>query len=580
MKIKGPAMTNRFDKSKLPSRHVSVGPSKAPHRSYYYAMGLTEEEIARPFVGVVSAGNDSAPCNTTLDHQADVARKGVEAGGGLPRRFNTITVTDGIAMGHQGMKSSLASREVIADSIELSVRGHCYDALVGFAGCDKSLPGMMMAMLRLNVPSIFVYGGSILPGRFRDKDVTVKDVFEIVGQYAAGNCPIEDVHELEKAACPGHGACGGQYTANTMACVAEAIGLSLPNSNMAPAPYSTRDQIAHAAGAQVMELIAHNLRPRDICTIEAFENAARIVAATGGSTNGALHLPAMAHEAGLAFDLFDVAEIFKTTPYMADLQPGGNYVAKDMYEAGGVYMLMKSLLGEGLLHGNCMTVTGKTLGENIDEITWNPNQKVIYPATAPITPTGGVVGLRGNLAPDGAIVKVAGMDRLQFTGPAQVFDCEEDCFAAVEARQIREGSVIVIRYEGPKGGPGMREMLSTTAALYGQGMGEKVALITDGRFSGATRGFCIGHVGPEAADGGPIALIEDGDEIAIDAVNGTIDLNVAADILAARREKWLPHKNDYQSGTLWRYAQNVGPAYLGAVTHPGAKAETHVFADI
>ncbi len=573
-------MSDRFDKSKLPSRHVSVGPAKAPHRSYYYAMGLTEEEIARPFVGVVSAGNDSAPCNTTLDHQADVARKGVEAGGGMPRRFNTITVTDGIAMGHQGMKSSLASREVIADSIELSVRGHCYDALVGFAGCDKSLPGMMMAMLRLNVPSIFVYGGSILPGRFRDKDVTVKDVFEIVGQYAAGNCPIEDVHELEKAACPGHGACGGQYTANTMACVAEAIGLSLPNSNMAPAPYSTREQIAHAAGAQVMELLARNLRPRDICTIEAFENAARVVAATGGSTNGGLHLPAMAHEAGLSFDLFDVAEIFKTTPYMADLQPGGNYVAKDMYEAGGVYMLMKSLLSEGLLHGNCMTVTGKTLGENIEEITWNPNQKVIYPATAPITPTGGVVGLRGSLAPDGAIVKVAGMDRLQFTGPAQVFDCEEDCFAAVEARQIREGSVIVIRYEGPKGGPGMREMLSTTAALYGQGMGEKVALITDGRFSGATRGFCIGHVGPEAAEGGPIALIEEGDEIAIDAANGTIDLNVSAEILAERREKWLPRKSDYQSGALWRYAQNVGPAYLGAVTHPGAKAETHVFADI
>ncbi len=580
MTSKGLSMSDRFDKSKLPSRHVSVGPAKAPHRSYYYAMGLTEDEIARPFVGVVSAGNDSAPCNTTLDHQADVARAGVEAGGGMPRRFNTITVTDGIAMGHQGMKSSLASREVIADSIELSVRGHCYDALVGFAGCDKSLPGMMMAMLRLNVPSIFVYGGSILPGRFRDKDVTVKDVFEIVGQYAAGNCPIEDVHELEKAACPGHGACGGQYTANTMACVAEAIGLSLPNSNMAPAPYSTREQIAHAAGAQVMELLARNLRPRDICTIEAFENAARVVAATGGSTNGGLHLPAMAHEAGLAFDLFDVAEIFKTTPYMADLQPGGNYVAKDMYEAGGVYMLMKSLLAEGLLHGNCMTVTGKTLGENIDEITWNPNQKVIYPATAPITPTGGVVGLRGSLAPDGAIVKVAGMERLKFTGPAQVFDCEEDCFAAVEARQIREGSVIVIRYEGPKGGPGMREMLSTTAALYGQGMGEKVALITDGRFSGATRGFCIGHVGPEAADGGPIALIQDGDEIAIDAINGTIDLNVAPEILAERREKWLPRKNDYQSGALWRYAKNVGPAYLGAVTHPGAKAETHVFADI
>ena len=573
-------MSNQFDKSKLPSRHVSVGPERAPHRSYYYAMGLTAEEIARPFVGVVSAGNDSAPCNTTLDAQADIARVGVEQGGGMPRRFNTITVTDGIAMGHQGMKSSLVSREVIADSVELSVRGHCYDALVGFAGCDKSLPGIMMAMLRLNVPSIFVYGGSILPGRHNNKDVTVKDVFEIVGKYAAGACPLSELEELERVACPGHGACGGQYTANTMACVGEAIGLSLPNSNMAPAPYSTRDQIAHAAGFQVMELLARNIRPRDICTREAFVNAARIVAATGGSTNGALHLPAMAHEAGIDFDLFDVAEAFKTTPYMADLQPGGQFVARDMYDAGGVYMLMKSLLGEGLLFGDCMTVTGKTLGENIEKITWNPDQKVIYPATAPITSTGGVVGLRGTLAPDGAIVKVAGMDRLTFTGPAQVFDCEEDCFAAVEARQIREGSVIVIRYEGPRGGPGMREMLSTTAALYGQGMGEKVALITDGRFSGATRGFCIGHVGPEAALGGPIALIEDGDEIMIDAETGVIDLNVDSEILENRRKSWKPRETDYQSGAIWRYAQNVGPAFKGAVTHPGGAAETHVYADI
>ncbi len=573
-------MTHSFDKSRLPSRHVSVGPERAPHRSYYYAMGLTAEEIARPFVGVVSAGNDSAPCNTTLDAQADVCRAGVEQGGGMPRRFNTITVTDGIAMGHQGMKSSLVSREVIADSIELSVRGHCYDALVGFAGCDKSLPGMMMAMLRLNVPSIFVYGGSILPGRYAGRDITVKDMFEVVGRYSAGQCPLEEVHDMEKVACPGHGACGGQYTANTMACVGEAIGLSLPNSNMVPAPYSSREQIAHAAGVPVMELLAKNIRPRDICTREAFENAARIVAATGGSTNGGLHLPAMAHEAGIDFDLFDVAEIFKTTPWLADLQPGGQYVAKDMYEAGGVYMLMKTMLAEGLLHGNCLTVTGRTLGENIDQVTWNPDQKVIYPATAPITPTGGVVGLRGSLAPDGAIVKVAGLHELRFEGPAQVFDCEEDCFAAVEARQIIEGSVIVIRYEGPKGGPGMREMLSTTAALYGQGMGETVALITDGRFSGATRGFCIGHVGPEAAEGGPIALVEDGDIIAIDAEAGTIDLKVDADTLARRKTAWQPRSHDYQSGALWRYAQNVGPAFKGAVTHPGAQAETHVFADI
>ncbi len=571
---------SRFDKSRLPSRHVSVGPERAPHRSYYYAMGLTEEEIGRPFVGVVSAGNDSAPCNTTLDAQADVCREGVHEAGGLPRRFNTITVTDGIAMGHQGMKSSLISREVIADSIELSVRGHCYDALVGFAGCDKSLPGMMMGMLRLNVPSIFVYGGSILPGRFEEKDVTVVDVFEAVGGYSAGSCPLARLTALEKVACPGHGACGGQFTANTMACVGEAIGLSLPNSNMAPAPYGSRGDIAIAAGRQIMELVERNIRPRDICTREAFENAARIVAATGGSTNAALHLPAMANEAGIEFDLFDVAEIFKSTPYIADLKPGGKYVARDLHDAGGVYMVMRTLFDAGLLHSNCLTVTGKTLGENIEKITWRDDQKVIYPVSRPLSPTGGVVGLKGSLAPDGAIVKVAGMARLQFSGPAQVFDCEEDCFAAVESRNIQSGAVIVIRYEGPKGGPGMREMLSTTAALYGQGLGEHVALITDGRFSGATRGFCIGHVGPEAADGGPIAMVENGDIIHIDASKGTIDLDVPADILAARKAAWQPRGTDYNAGAIWRFAQTVGPARTGAVTHPGAASETHVFADI
>lgn len=573
-------MTRTFDKAKLPSRHVSVGPERSPHRSYYYAMGIAEADIAKPFVALASAGNNSAPCNTKLDEQADAAQAGVITGGGMPRRFNTITVTDGIAMGHQGMKSSLVSREVIADSVELSVRGHCYDALVGFAGCDKSLPGMMMAMLRLNVPSIFVYGGSILPGRFHDRDVTVVDVFEAVGQYAAGGCPLQELIELEKVACPGHGACGGQFTANTMACVGEAIGLSLPNSNMMPAPYRGRDEIAIAAGEQVMELIARNIRPRDICTREAFINAARVVAATGGSTNAALHLPAMANEAGIDFDLFDVAEAFKSTPYIADLKPGGKYVAKDMYEAGGVYMLMKTMLEGGFLDGNCLTVTGKTLGENIDQVTWNPDQKVIYDVRTPLSATGGVVGLRGTLAPDGAIVKVAGMHRLQFTGPARVFDCEEDCFAAVEGRQINEGEVIIIRYEGPKGGPGMREMLSTTAALYGLGLGEKVALITDGRFSGGTRGFCIGHVGPEAAEGGPIALVEDGDIIRIDAEAGTIDLDVTPETLAARKAAWVPRVNDYQAGALWRYSQTVGPAYKGAVTHPGASAETHVYADI
>ncbi len=573
-------MMSKFDKSKLPSRHVSVGPERAPQRSYYYAMGMTEEDIAKPFVGIASAGNDSAPCNTLLDAQADIARQGVVEAGGTPRRFNTITVTDGIAMGHQGMKSSLVSREVIADSVELSVRGHCYDALIGYAGCDKSLPGMMMAMLRLNVPSIFVYGGSILPGRFNDKDVTVVDVFEAVGQHSAGECPLQELIELEKVACPGHGACGGQFTANTMACVAEAIGLSLPNSNMAPAPYDSRDAMALDAGRQIMTLIERNLRPRDICTKDAFINAARVVAATGGSTNAALHLPAMASEAGIEFDLFDVADIFKTTPYLADLKPGGKYVARDMHDAGGVYMLMKTMMDHGLLKDDCMTITGKTLGENIDEITWNADQKVIYEVSNAITETGGVVGLKGTLAPEGAIVKVAGMDRLQFRGPAQVFECEEDAFTAVESREIKEGSVVVIRNEGPKGGPGMREMLATTAALYGQGMGEKVALITDGRFSGATRGFCIGHVGPEAADGGPIGLIEEGDIINIDAEAGTIDLEVPDDELEKRRAAYIKNENDYGSGALWRYAQNVGPAYQGAITHPGAKAEKHVYADI
>ena len=568
-----------FDKSRLPSRHVTVGPERAPHRSYYYAMGLTAEDIAKPFVGVVSAGNDSAPCNTTLDAQADAARAGVIAAGGTPRRFNTITVTDGIAMGHQGMKSSLVSREVIADSVELSMRGHSYDALLAFAGCDKSLPGMMMAMLRLNVPSVFVYGGSILPGRFEGNDVTVVDVFEAVGQFAAGTCPLERLTALEKVACPGHGACGGQFTANTMACVAEAIGLSLPNSNMMPAPYAGRAELAVAAGEAVMACLAANLRPRDICTRQAFENAATVVAATGGSTNAALHLPAMANEAGIDFTLFDVADIFRRTPYITDLKPGGRFVARDLFDAGGIYMVMKTLLDGGYLHGACMTVTGKTLAANLAEVTWRDN-KVIRPITDPITPTGGVVGLRGSLAPDGAIVKVAGMSTLRFSGPARVFDCEEDAFAAVETRSIYDGDVIVIRYEGPKGGPGMREMLSTTAALYGLGMGERVALVTDGRFSGGTRGFCVGHVGPEAAEGGPIALVADGDTITIDANTGTIDLDVADAELIRRRAAWKPRTNDYQSGALWRYAAMVGPASHGAVTHPGARAERHVYADI
>lgn len=570
----------KFDKSKLPSRHVSVGSERSPHRSYYYAMGMTEEEINQPFVGVVSCWNEAAPCNITLMRQAQAVKAGVKAADGTAREFCTITVTDGIAMGHEGMKSSLVSRDVIADSVELTMRGHCYDAMVGLAGCDKSLPGLMMSMLRLNVPSVFMYGGSIMPGEFKGKDVTVQDVFEAVGQHAAGKMTDEDLHELECVACPSAGACGGQFTANTMACVSEAIGLALPNSAGAPAPYLSRDEYAEASGKAVMDLIAKNIRPRDIVTRKALENAATVVAATGGSTNGALHLPAMAHEAGIDFDLMEVAEIFKKTPYIADLKPGGQYVAKDMYEAGGVPMLLRTLLDGGFLHGDCLTVTGKTLAENLSEVTFNPEQKVIYPVTNPITPTGGVVGLQGSLAPDGAIVKVAGMEKLTFEGPARCFDSEEDAFAAVEKGDYQAGDVIVIRYEGPKGGPGMREMLSTTAAIYGQGNGDKVALITDGRFSGATRGFCVGHVGPEAAEGGPIALVEDGDMIAINAETGTLELMVSAEVLAERRTKWQPRDNGFTSGTLWKYVQTVGPASKGAVTHPGGAKETRQYADV
>jgi len=570
----------RFDKNKLPSRHVSVGPERAPHRSYYYAMGLTEEQIAQPFVGVVSTWNESAPCNIALMRQAQAAKKGVEIAHGTPREFCTITVTDGIAMGHEGMKSSLVSREIIADSTELTVRGHCYDGIVGLAGCDKSLPGLMMAMVRLNVPSVFMYGGSILPGRYKGKDITVQDVFEAVGKHSGGQIDDEELKAIECIACPSAGSCGGQFTANTMACVSEALGIALPGSAGAPAPYESRDAYAEASGQQVMELIARQLRPRDIVTLKSLENAARVVAASGGSTNAALHLPAIAHEAGISFDLHDVAEIFRSTPYIADLKPGGRYVAKDMHEIGGVPILMKALLDGGFLHGDCITVTGKTLAENLKDVVFPTDQDIIRPTSDPITPTGGVVGLKGNLAPQGAIVKVAGMTNQTFRGPARCFDCEEDAFAAVEQRQYKAGEVIVIRYEGPRGGPGMREMLSTTAAIYGQGMGDQVALITDGRFSGATRGFCIGHVGPEAAVGGPVALIRDGDIIDIDAVTGRLHVELSDDELAARKQSWAPRKAPLGSGAIWRYAQTVGDAEKGAVTHPGAAGETRCYADI
>jgi dihydroxy-acid dehydratase len=567
-------------KARLPSRHVTEGPARAPHRSYLYAMGLTTEQIHQPFVGVASCWNEAAPCNISLMRQAQAAKKGVAAAHGTPREFCTITVTDGIAMGHDGMRSSLPSRETIADSVELTVRGHAYDALIGLAGCDKSLPGMMMAMLRLNVPSIFIYGGSILPGNFRGQQVTVQDMFEAVGKHSVGEMSDEDLDEIERVACPSAGACGAQFTANTMATVSEAIGLALPYSAGAPAPYEIRDAFCMAAGEKIMELIALNIRPRDIVTRKSLENAAAVVAASGGSTNAALHLPAMAHECGIEFDLFDVAEIFKKTPYIADLKPGGRYVAKDMFEAGGIPLLMKTLLDNGYLHGDCMTVTGRTIAENLKSVKWNPHQDVVRPADNPITVTGGVVGMKGNLAPDGAIVKVAGMSVLKFTGPARCFDCEEDAFESVNKKTYKEGEVLVIRYEGPKGGPGMREMLQTTAALTGQGMGGKVALITDGRFSGATRGFCVGHVGPEAAVGGPIGLIRDGDIIELDAVEGTLNVKLTDAELAERRKSWKPRETSVGSGVLWKYAQQVGPAVKGAVTHPGGSAEKVCYADI
>ena len=569
-----------FNKKKLPSRHVTEGPQRAPHRSYYYAMGLSREQISQPFVGVATCWNEAAPCNISLMRQAQAVKKGVAAASGTPREFCTITVTDGIAMGHEGMKSSLPSREVIADSVELTMRGHGYDALVGMAGCDKSLPGMMMAMCRLNVPSIFIYGGSILPGTFKGRDVTVVDVFEAVGLHSVGKMSDEDLLELEQVACPSAGACGGQFTANTMAMVSEAIGLALPYSAGAPAPYEIRDRFCFAAGEMVMELLARNLRPRDIVTRKALENAATVVAASGGSTNAGLHLPALAHECGIKFDLFDVAEIFKKTPYIADLKPGGKYVAKDLYEAGGIPLVMKTLLEHGYLHGDCMTVTGRTLAENMKNVKWNPDQVVIRSADNPITPTGGVVGLKGNLAPDGGIVKVAGMKTLKFSGPARCFDSEQDCFEAVQNRTYKDGEVLVIRYVGPRGGPGMPEMLSTTAALYGQGAGEKVALITDGRFSGATRGFCVGHVGPEAAVGGPIGLLKDGDIIEIDAVAGTLSVQLSDAELEKRRAEWKPREPEIRSGAIWKYAQQVGPARDGAVTHPGGAAEVKTYADI
>jgi dihydroxy-acid dehydratase len=553
----------------LRSRVTTDGLDRAPHRAFLRAMGLNDEAIAQPFIGVVSTAGEITPCNLTLAAQAAAAKAGVVKAGGTPREFTTISVSDGLSMNHQGMKFSLVSRELIADSIETVVRAHCYDGLVGFAGCDKTLPGVMMGMVRCNVPSVFAYGGSALPGRWRDRDLTILDSYEAVGAVLAGTMPLQELEAVERACLPSAGACGGQFTANTMAMVSEALGLALPGSAMLPAVYAQRQAIAEQAGETVMAILRHGgPLPRDLVTRHSLENAAAVVAATGGSTNAGLHLPAIAHEAGIRFTLDDLAEVWARTPLIADLRPGGTYVAKDVYDIGGVPVILRALLDGGYLHGECLTVRGQTLAEVVAAAPAVDGKVVRTPAQA-LSPNGGLVVLKGNLCPDGALIKVAGLKALTFTGPALVFENEEDCMAVVRERIYAAGAVIIIRNEGPKGGPGMREMLGVTALIYGQGMGEKVALLTDGRFSGATRGMCIGHISPEAAVGGPLALVQNGDTIRVDAAAGTMNVVLSDQELAARRAQWRPAAAPSLGGTLEKYAAVVGPAHLGAVTHSG-----------
>lgn len=551
------------------SRKVIDGVSRAPHRAFYRAMGLKDEDFGKPLVGVATTWNEVTPCNITLRDQAVHVKKAVDAAGGVSREFNTISVSDGIAMGHEGMKASLISREVIADSIELVMHAHQYDALVGIAGCDKSLPGIMMAMGRLNVPSVFLYGGTIMPGRLHGRDLTIVDVYEAVGAFSAGKITEKELYDIECSACPGAGSCGGQFTANTMACVAEAIGLALPGSSGYPALDPGRVEVNRQAGEAVMRLLTDNIRPSDILTRKAFENAVRIVAATGGSTNACLHLPAIANEVGVSLTLSDMDRLFDTTPTIADLKPGGRYVMNDLFRIGGVPVILKVLLDAGLLHGDCLTVSGKTMAENLADVQVPDGQDVVIGVDAPLSPTGGLKILYGNLAPEGAVVKVAGLQRRVHQGPARVFDGEEAAFAAIERQEIVAGDTVVIRYEGPKGGPGMREMLSVTAALYGQNLGQDVALITDGRFSGGTRGLCVGHVGPEAFVGGPLALLQNGDMVLVDTEQGILSVELDETELAARRTRWTQPSPAYKRGALWKYAQSVGSAEKGSVTHPG-----------
>ncbi len=549
------------------SPEVTEGFDRAPQRAFFRSMGLTDADIHQPWVGVASTWNQATPCNITLDRQARAAADGVKSAGGTPREFVTIAVSDGIAMGHEGMKASLISREVIADSIELMMHAHRYDALVGLAGCDKSLPGTLMALARLNLPGIFIYGGTILPGKFKGKDVTIVDVYEGVGAHAAGKMTDAELYELECCACPSAGSCGGQFTANTMACVAEAMGMALPGSGSPPAVELSRDDFCKSAGQQVMQLLESNIRPRDIMTREALENAVAIGAATGGSTNICLHLPAIAHEAGLKLTLDDIERISRRTPTVADLKPGGKYVALDVYRVGGIPVILKVLLDAGLIHGDCMTVTGKTMRENLKNVVLPGGQDVVVPVEKAISPNGGLRILKGNLAKEGCVIKITGVKKLQHRGPAKCFDSEQDAMKAVQSLQIKKGDVVIIRYEGPKGGPGMREMLAVTAAIVGQGLGYDTCLITDGRFSGGTRGLCIGHVGPEAQVGGNIALVHDGDMVTVDAEKGTIDVELSDDELALRRKQWKPKAPMYTHGALAKYAKLVGPACDGAVTH-------------
>jgi dihydroxy-acid dehydratase len=554
---------------KLRSRITTDGIDRTPHRAFMRAMGLDDAAIAKPMVGVVSMKGETTPCNMTHGWQAEAAKAGVSEAGGTPREFTTIAVSDGIGMNHEGMKFSLVSREIIADSIEAVVHGHAYDGLVGFGGCDKTLPGVIMAMVRCNVPSVFLYGGSALPGRWRGKDITVLDAYEAVGAVMTGDMDEATLRELEMACKPTVGACAGQFTANTMAMVSEAIGIAVPDSAMVPGVHSARAGLARRAGAIVMRLITEGgPLPRDIITRKAIENGCAIVAATGGSTNAAMHLCAIANEAGIAFDLDDAEAVMGRTPLIGNLRPGGAFYAADVHTIGGARVVIRELIRSGHMHGDILTVTGRTLWEEVADAP-APDGTVVRPCSDPILPTGGVVVLKGNLCPDGALLKVAGLKQVTFEGPARVFDGEAEAVACVHARSYRAGEVLIVRNEGPMGGPGMPEMLGLTALIYGQKMGEAVALLTDGRFSGATRGMCIGYASPEAAAGGPLALVRDGDVIRIDGAARTIELKVDAEEIARRRAAWTPRPPKHPSGALAKFARLVGPANKGAVTHAG-----------